>query len=387
MEKNRVIGLVILLVVMAAGLGYWYFSGQGGIAPLREEVTLRGLIGSEKNLILQSPRILDLMRRTHGLRWDFTREGSVEQVRPERIALAERDQPLDFLWPSSQVSLELFRLWNPGRSHQAEVLFNTPLVFFTWGPVVDALQRQGLLVQEEGALFLTGLDRLLEAVFQEREWKDIGLPQLYGKVNLISTDPTRSNSGNLFAGLLANLLAQGVAQEGDLARILPQLKQFFQRQGFMEHSTGFLFEQFLSRGMGSYPIIVGYEHQLVEFALSNPRIWEGVKDRIQIVYPVPTVWSSHTFIALTPRARAAFEAWKDPEVQALAWKEHGFRPAIPASLEAVDRLVVGGLARDITRIVPLPSAGVMLRITQALQDLTRPTQGGEEVNGKAKRSP
>lgn len=364
----RVAGIVLLLGIIAGGLVYWwFFQGGGASSALQSAAEVRGLIGSEKNNLLQSPKLIELMARKHGLRWSFTREGSVEQVRAERIALAEKDGPVDYLWPSSQVSLELFRAWNPNRRHHAEVIFNTPIVLFTWDVVAKALQDRGLVESRDGVLYLTGFTTLIDRVLTGTSWKDLGLPQLFGKVNVIPTDPTRSNSGNLFAGLLANLLAGDVAREADLPQILPKIVQYFERQGFMEHSTGFLFEQFLSRGMGSYPIIVGYENQLVEFALSNPELWKNVHARLKIVYPVPTVWSSHTLIVLSDRGKTLAEAWKDPAVQELAWKEHGFRSVVPGVVNDANILGQVGIASSVDQVMPLPSGAVMLRITEALE--------------------
>lgn len=366
--NGKVAGIVLLLGIIAGGLVYWWFFQGGGVSSALQSATeVRGLIGSEKNNLLQSPKLIELMARRHGLRWSFIREGSVEQVRAERITLAEKDGPIDYLWPSSQVSLELFRAWNPRRSHYSEVVFNTPIVLFTWDTVAQALRDRGLVEERDGVWYLTGFATLIESILSDVTWKDLGLPQLFGKVNVIPTDPTRSNSGNLFAGLLANLLAGDVARESDLPTILPKILRYFQRQGFMEHSSGFLFEQFLSRGMGSYPIIVGYEHQLVEFALSNPELWKTVRHRLQILYPVPTVWSSHTLIVLNDRGKTLAEAWKDPEIQELAWKEHGFRSVVPGVVNDANILGQVGIAPTIDQVMPLPSGAVMLRITEALE--------------------
>ena len=66
----------------------------------------------------------------------------------------------------------------------------------------------------------------------------------------------------------------------------------------MESSSSDLFDQFLKTGMGAKPLIAGYENQLLEFAVENPDTWEQIKGDIVIMYPTPTVWSSHVYIAL-----------------------------------------------------------------------------------------
>ena len=108
-----------------------------------------------------------------------------------------------------------------------------------------------------------------------------------------TTDPAKSNSGNMFAGLLANVLCGGSVGEEDLPELLPRLQALFQKLGYMESSSSDLFDQFLKTGMGAKPLIAGYESQLLEFAVQEPETWEQIKGDIVLVYPTPTVWSSH----------------------------------------------------------------------------------------------
>ena len=69
----------------------------------------------------------------------------------------------------------------------------------------------------------------------------------------------------------------------------------------MEHSSGDLFEQYLKTGMGAKPMIAGYENQMIEFAIENPNDWNMVKEQVAVLYPEPTVWSSHPLIALNEK--------------------------------------------------------------------------------------
>ena len=59
--------------------------------------------------------------------------------------------------------------------------------------------------------------------------------------------------------------------------------------------------------------------------MENPDIWEQVKEDIVMLYPTPTVWSSHVYIALDEAGTAGIDALLDEEVQKLAWEKHGFR--------------------------------------------------------------
>src|SRR5260221_11545320 len=160
---------------------------------------------------------------------------------------------------------------------------------------------------------MVDLPKRIRVINTGKQWKAIGLPQLYGRISLICTDPTRSNSGNLFAGLLANLLNGGdVVDETKLNAVLPTVKQYFGRLGYMQQSSSDLFTQFLQQGVGSYPIIVGYEAQLIEFSIENPQYRDTLRKEITTLYPRPTVWSSHPLIALTPTGQQALTALPDP---------------------------------------------------------------------------
>ena len=75
-------------------------------------------------------------------------------------------------------------------------------------------------------------------------------------------------------------------------------------------------------------MIAGYENQLLEFAVENPEDWEQLKDDIVLIYPTPTVWSSHIYIALDEAGEAGIDALMDEEIQRLAWENHGFRTEV-----------------------------------------------------------
>ena len=96
----------------------------------------------------------------------------------------------------------------------------------------------------------------------------------------------------------------------------------------MESSSSDLFDQFLKTGMGAKPLIAGYENQLLEFAVENPDTWEQIKGDIVIMYPTPTVWSSHVYIALDEAGTAGTDALLDEDIQRLAWEKHGFRTGV-----------------------------------------------------------
>ena len=58
----------------------------------------------------------------------------------------------------------------------------------------------------------------------------------YGQVAVDTTDPTKSNSDNMFSGLLANSLNGGsVVTERSVDQVLPELKQILQDWVIWKH--------------------------------------------------------------------------------------------------------------------------------------------------------
>ncbi|MEZ4652605.1 MAG: hypothetical protein R3E12_03105 [Candidatus Eisenbacteria bacterium] len=366
---GKVAGVLIFLLIVLGG-GIWYLFGRGGdesgspgIGGLaggsREEITLKGLVGGEKVGLLQDPDVQRILSRKYGIR-RLLAAGSIEMVR-------EPGSDIDFLWPSSQVALELFKQEHRSRLRKAEIIFNSPIVLYSWSLVADALTSRGIVEKIDATYYVVDMPRLLELVTSGRKWSDVGLGDLYGSVTIISTDPTKSNSGNMFSGLLANLLNNGeVVDDTSIETVLPEVVRFFRKLGYLEHSSGDLFDQYLRTGVGAKPIIVGYENQIVEFSLEHADLWPQVKDEMRILYPVPTVWSSHPIMALSPRGEALVQALMDPDLQRIAWEKHGFRTGLMGVENDPSVLAIAGIPAKITKVIQMPSPLVMDRIIESL---------------------
>ena len=194
--------------------------------------------------------------------------------------------------------------------------------------MAQALVDSGLAVVTNG-VYTVDMEKLTETIEAGTTWEEIGLPQLYGSVSVGTTDPTKSNSGNMFAGLLANTLCGGVADESNLAEILPRLQNIFQKMGYMESSSSDLFDQFLKTGMGAKPLIAGYENQLLEFAVEKPGYLgadqgghcDDVPDAHRLVPPM-------CISPLDEAGTAGIDVLLDEDIQRLAWEKHGFRTGV-----------------------------------------------------------
>ncbi|HVP18469.1 MAG TPA: hypothetical protein VMU36_05680, partial [Spirochaetia bacterium] len=262
--RNKLIGIGILLLVVAASLVYRWTQA----AP--PAVTLHGYVGGEKVGFLDDEKVRGLLRKRYGAVLDYAKAGSIEMV-------TGKTEGMDFLWPSSQVAFELYKTLQGNSLAKGEVIFYSPIVLYSWDIVADALVREGIVQVRDSIYYVTDFPKLIRMVETGTSWRAIGLTELYGKVTIISTDPNKSNSGNMFAGLLANILAGDVATDATIDTVLPDVRKFFKSLGFLEHSSGDLFLQYLSMGVGAKPIIVGYESQIIELSRQIESKWPAIR--------------------------------------------------------------------------------------------------------------
>ena len=83
-----------------------------------------------------------------------------------------------------------------------------------------------------------------------------------------------------------------------------------------------------------------------------------------IIYPTPTVWSTHVYIALDEAGRLGAQALLDEEIQQIAWEKHGFRTS---AYEAAGETAVEGIASQVNSVISVPEYAAMKKIIDALQ--------------------
>lgn len=351
--KSKLAGFCVLLIVLIAGSGYYFYQNRS------ESIRLNGYLGGEKIGLFEDEEVQKILKKQYHIEFDYSRAGSLDMV------TANLDGR-NYLFPSSQTALEYYNDIH-GKALSDEIIFNTPIVLYSHKQVVDALIKQGV-VSVVNDVYYVDMAKMTELILNNTQWSDLGLKELYGSVSIDTTDPSRSNSGNMFAALLANVLNGGkTVTTGDVKKIMPMLQDIFSKLGYMETSSSDLFNQFLRMGVGAKPIIAGYENQLLEYAAQKPEEYDKIKDDILIIYPTPTVWSTHVYIALDENGKIGINALLDEGVQKIAWEKHGFRSnnydtaAIDASFK------VKGIPEEITQVMNMPEYGAMKEIIDKLQ--------------------
>lgn len=351
--RNRVWGILILLAVVGIAVAYTFIDSNQ-VAP----VTITGYLGGEKSGLYNNEDFKEYIDEEYGLTMDYRVVGSYNMVQGDTTGQ-------DYLFPSSQLALELFEQIG-GQPVAEDIVFNTPIVLYSRQVVVDALRDNGIVSEREGVNYLD-MQQLARMIADQTTWAEIGLPQLYGNVLVDTTDPNESNSGNMFLGVLANALNNNQpVNMSNVSNIEDDIEQIYQSIGYMQNSSSDMFNQFLRQGVGAFPIIAGYESQLLEFSKQSTDVYNQVKDDIVILYPEPTVWSSHVYIALTEEGEVGLQALLDPEVQRQAWADHGFRTIVAGS-DDMTQFDVPSLAREVTQIMPMPDIQTMLYLMDLIK--------------------
>ncbi|MEO1289698.1 MAG: hypothetical protein AAFV93_18200 [Chloroflexota bacterium] len=356
-----VLGLVVIgVVVLLQNSG----NLLDNVVPV-ETTEVDCIIGSEKSGFLSNEEVQNILARDYGISVSFQRMGSIEQVSID-------PGNNDCLWPSNASGVEIFVANNPAYAgnFSDEIIFNSPIVLYSWQEVVDGLLAEGLITENPDTGILTvDTFQLVDILTMEERpsWNELGVDELFGSFNLITTDPTRSNSGNMFYALMANILNGGdVTNETTIQPYLPTIGAYYERQGRLEESSGFLYEQFTRLGIGTYPIIANYESLLIEFSLDNPEQIDTIMQRIRIIYPTPTVWSSHPLIALTDDGERLLEAVQDERIQEIAWEQHGFRSGLIGAQNDPSVFGIEGIANEVNSVIPLPRADAIISMLEFL---------------------
>lgn len=368
---NRNIRLILGVVVLIAAVAViGVVQALPKAAPPAAVATVTCVGGSEKQPLLDDPEIATLLRTRYLLDVHFSARGSLDLVQIPTADLKARG--VNCLWPSNASAQLVFEKGHslgdfPG--YKAENVLNSPLVVYSWDAPTAALQKQGIVEQRAGRYYIVKMKVLLDYIDSNKTWTDLGGTTLSGPIRLKSTNPTESNSGNILYLLMLNMLASNndfdVATLDTAKPALPKLAAIYKAQGLQSRSSGFGFEAYLTQGVGAFPLYAGYESQILEASVQNPVGIKGATD-LRILYPEPTAWSSHPILALSGDAQKLITAMKDPDIQQLAWRKHGFRSAVFGTANKVSDFPLIAIPDQITRVVDLPGADVILKMNDCL---------------------
>lgn len=273
--------------------------------------------------------------------------------------LREDGSKYDAMFPSDQRFYDYYKLppdSSKGEAARSTVLkgsltLNTPIVIYSWDTVVDALIKEKIVTVKNDVYYITDMNKLISYILEGKKWSEIGLNEIYGSINVRSTDPVTSSPGATYYGLILAIMCEGNVTEEKMEENLPKLKELYTKSGYMNVTPADTFETYLRTGMGDKPLIVDYEKSIIEFATSNPDGWEQVKNKVRILYPTPTIWNSHCIATFNEKGNLYYDIFNDKEIQQIAWSKYGFRTGITGGSYDVSQVNVSGIPQEITSTV------------------------------------
>ena len=276
----------------------------------------------------------------------------------EYSVLSDGASKYDALFTSDQRFYDYYKLAPNKEAGEADrytvldggLTLNTPIVIYSWSKVVDALINEGIVTNNDGIYYITDMNKLINYILEGKSWSDIGLTDLYGTINIASTDPVSSSPGATYYGLLLSILSGGQVTNDNIDANLPKLKEFYIKSGYMNNTPADLFERYLKTGMGGEPMIVDYEKSMIDFANSSPDAFNQVKDEIRVLYPTPTIWNSHCFTVFSENGSKLYKALEDKKIQQIAFEKYGFRTGITGGNYDVSSIGIG-IPKSITSTV------------------------------------
>ena len=374
MNKKQIIGIVIFVVLILIIIGIKVSNNTDEqTVNLKDLTTVYIATGGGKEDFIADEQVVQTMQDKYKLNivYDSWSNGKLI-VNP--LVRPEDGRKYDAMFCSDQRFYDYYKLAPNKEKGEAErynvksggLTLNTPIVIYSWGEVVDALIKENIVTQTDGVYYITDMNKLLSYILEGKKWSDIGLPNLYGNVNIASTDPVTSSPGATYYGLLLSIMCGGSINEQNIEENLPKLKEFYEKSGYMNNTPADLFESYLKTGMGGKPMIVDYEKSIIEFANSNPDGFNQVKDDIRILYPTPTIWNSHCIATFTEEGNEFYKAFDDPTIQQIAWSKYGFRTGITGGNYDVSGLGVS-VPKTITSTVSSLKMDIYNRLIEYLK--------------------
>lgn len=352
-NKRTIIGIIIFVVLIVLMIGIKIITDSKSQKGTQKGVFNKNLTtvyvatGGGKEDFLADKDVVKIMQNKYKLNvvYDSWSNGKLI-VNP---LVREDGTKYDAMFSSDQRFYDYYKL-SPDKSKgeadryqvlQGGLTLNTPIVIYSWKEIVDALIAQNIVTEQNGVYYISNMNALMDYILTGKKWSEIGLNQLYGNVNIASTDPVTSSPGATYYGLLLSIMCESQVNEQNVNNNLPKLKDFYTKSGYMNNTPADLFERYLKTGMGGEPMIVDYEKSIIDFANSNPDGFAQVKDNIRILYPTPTIWNSHCISSFTENGNAFYKAFEDPDIQKIAWERYGFRTGITGGQYDVSKFGIG----------------------------------------------
>jgi len=378
-KGTKIAGLILFVALIAGIIGYYMYTNpakddDNEIVDVDSLETVYVATGGGKEDFLKDEEVIKIIQKKYGLNVVYDSWSNGKMIVNDLVR--EDGTRYDAMFCSDERFYNYFKLPADASKGEAKrdtviagsLTLNTPIVFYSWAPVVDAFINEGIVTVQDGTYYITDMDKLISYILEGKKWKDIGLNEIYGTINICSTDPVTSSPGTTFYGLLLSIMSGGEILDETIEQNLPNLRAFYLKSGYMNNTPADLFEGYLKTGMGAKPLIVDYEKSLVEFKNSNPKGFESIKDNIRLLYPAPTVWNSHCIAAFNEKGEKFLKVFDDEEISQIAWQKYGFRTGIAGGNFDTSTIGIEGIPSSIRSVVPGLKMSSYDRVVQYLKE-------------------
>lgn len=363
--NKRLLGALLFIALIVLIIGIKIYDDNeaeitNAIDTIKEVGTIEVTIatGGGKEDFISDERVLEIMKTKYKVNPIYDTWSNGKLIKEPLVRKVDGSK-YDLMFCSDQRFYDYYKVAAnkaKGEADRYQVLdggltLNTPIVIYSWAEVTNALINEGIVQLNNGTYYITDMNKLLNYILEGKKWGDIGLPMLYGNINIASTDPVTSSPGATYYGLLLSIMCGGTVTERGMQDNLSKLKDFYEKSGYMNNTPADLFEKYLKTGMGGAPMIVDYEKSIVEFATENPDGYEQIKNDIRILYPTPTIWNSHCIATFTENGNVYETIFDDPEIQQIAWEKYGFRTGVSTGSYDVTKVNIPGIPQTITSTV------------------------------------
>lgn len=349
------LGILIILILIVIGIKLAVDNKEISEADLK---TIYIATGGGKENFISDEEVQKIIKNKYKLNPIYDNWSNGKLIKNELVR-EDGTTKYDVMFASDQRFYDYYKVVadkTKGEADRYNVLkggltLNTPIVIYSWDTVVDALIEQKIVTKKGEIYYITDMNKLIQYILEGKKWSEIGLDMLYGSINIDSTDPVTSSPGATYYGLLLSIMCEGNVTEEKLKESLPKLKEFYIKSGYMNNTPADLFELYLKTGVGGKPMIVDYEKSVIDFANSNPDGWNQVKDKIRILYPIPTIWNSHCIATFTENGNEYYDIYSDGQIQQIAWSKYGFRTGVTGGNYDVTQVNVSGIPQSIESTV------------------------------------
>ncbi len=308
----------VLIILVALGLAYAPLPGL--------QKTLVVVSGTELQESLQQLET-QFEQQNPNIKLELKFQGSQDIVNNYIDAKGDF-KPAVVIPANAEILTELETRWRA--QNQSDPFYEAPR------PIAKTL-LVGVAWPERGkVLFPDGRFRWqrVEQGMQAGNWAALGGPEAWGSFDFVITDPTRSNSGQLALGLLAQSKLGGSLDATGLGR--PELQALFglvKRSVYQPpRSTDTLLQEFIARGPNDADVAVVYEsialHRWQQAGTSQGKPY-------QIYYLDPSVETVSTAAIVrrevdagTAQAARKFLDFLTEPTQQAVFVQNGFRPVL-----------------------------------------------------------